>query len=183
MEILTTIILTVVLIIAISIATGYLTEAAADLKVGSDTYQQKAHKILVGASTFGWISIVLVIGAGIGLIYYGGSKFLFSDKGETATLIIFGFVGLLFLINGLLAMFAAINIKKGVNFNENQGPYTTCAWIAGIFLGGMGVILIYEIYKWSTKSKAKKEKEQTQAVQTELQTLAITKAIESATKK
>ena len=145
MGIVTIIIIVIILLLAVSVATGYLTKAAADMKVGTDPNQIKAYNILIGASTFGWISVALLLVAGGVYIFYGSETA--SVTGNTASLIALGFICLVFFINGLLAMFAAIYIKKGVNFSENQGPYTICVWVAVLFLGTTGILLLYELYK------------------------------------
>jgi len=129
----------------VSVATGYLTKAAADMKVGNDPNQIKAHSILTGAATFGWISVVLLLIAGFVFVFYGAET---AGVGlSTASLIALGFICIVFFVNGVLAMFAAIYMKKGVNFSENSGPYTICVWVAVLFLGTTGLLVLYELYK------------------------------------
>jgi hypothetical protein len=153
MNLVSTLISTLILILIVSIATGYLTKAASDMKVGNDPNQIKAHSILTGAATFGWISVALLLGAGFLYMFYGAEA---STVGiSTGSLIALSFICIVFFVNGILAMFAAIYMKKGVNFSDNQGPYNICVWVAVLFLGTTGLLAVYEIYKVYKKQALK----------------------------
>jgi hypothetical protein len=155
MSLLGTIFTIIILVIIVSIATYYLTKGSLNLVVKDDPYQEKAESYLITASTIGWISIAFIIIGGIGLAWTGGVKVkgveMLTGKKTTTSIITYGFLTLIilvFIINGILAVAAAVNIKKGVDFEKNKNIYNDCAIIGGLFIGITGLIIIYTIYQW-----------------------------------
>lgn len=170
MGLLTNIFITFVLVVIVAIATYFLTKGAADLVVKGDPNQQKAEEYLIAASTLGWISIAFIVIGSIGLAYTGGyalvGKTLAEEKvskQSSLSLITYAFLGLIvlvFVINGALAVGAAVNIKKGPDFEENKSIYTQCAIIGGLFIGATGAVFLYMIYRWYADRKYEKEQEE-----------------------
>lgn len=155
MRLITIIILTIVLILIVSVATGFLTKAAADLLVGNDPNTQKAHTILTAAATFGWISIALIILAAI-VTFFSAPETKGKTIGSVSTISLV-FILLVFLINGILAVVAAVYIKKGNNFNDNKESYQICAWVGGVFVGIAGLVILYQLYLLYAKKKEKEK--------------------------
>lgn len=141
------IIIPVILIIALSVTIGYLTNCQVNMIVGEDQYQQKAHEWLTWGVTIGWIVVVLIIvGLAISI-----KRRKFKDNNKLIMLIV-----LSFLVYGIIAAVAAVNIKKGADYEANKPYYTDCVWIASSILGTAGLLLIIWIVRKFKKTDAEK---------------------------
>lgn len=152
--------LTIIIIIAIGLFAGYLADAAVNLKVSNDDkYEVDAKKSIDIATSIGWISVGLFIITFIVFIF-GGIEIKQSDGIKSLEIfasVIFGIMAFVFVLIGILAASAAVNIKKGVHYTANKDQYTICMAIAISSLGGLGLVIIYYCVEYIKVDKTEKK--------------------------
>ncbi len=148
------IIIPVILIIGLSVTLGYLTNARTNMIVGSDPNQETAHKWLGWGVGVGWVVIVLII---VGMVMSLRKRTLKSVSkygSQSKKMVIF--LGLMFVVYGVIAAIAAYNIKKGPDYEENEPYYNDCKWIAITFLGIALLLIIIWLYQKFKKTDQEK---------------------------